>query len=161
MILSFGIVKKSEFVLRIQSIGRQLTLAPFIPLPSQLLHREPYLFCCVLSNESPSYLHMCLVVLRHRHHCSSAVFLFLILVPLWFLQQLGVCPFLHARNSKWLNFAVLPLIPVTVLGPSGVRTDRQAKWEDLASPLAAGHPLLLSDRRRVCWEEKREWFYVS
>lgn len=55
--------------------------------------------------------------------------------PLWFLQQLGMCPFLHTLNSKWLDVAVLPLIPVTVLGPAGVRKDRQAKVGGLWHPL--------------------------
>lgn len=56
MILSFRTVRKSVLFLRIQRVGSQLTLAPFIPLPSQLIHRNPSLFCCILSNENYSYL---------------------------------------------------------------------------------------------------------
>lgn len=73
--------------------------------------------------------------------------------PVWLLQQLGLCPFLHTLHMlsrKWLDFAVLPLIPVTVLGRG--QTDKQS-GRTVASPLAAGHPLLLPDRGRVYWEE--------
>lgn len=71
MILSFRFVKKSVFFLSIQRVGSQLTLAPFIPLPSQLIHRNPSLFCCILSNENYSYLpHM-----AGRHQTLTTVFI--------------------------------------------------------------------------------------
>lgn len=73
-----------NFVLRIQRVGKQLTLAPFIPLPPKLLHREAFLFCCALSSENPSHLHS----LSHRHQWSPLVLLFLILVLLFLILVL-------------------------------------------------------------------------
>lgn len=102
---------------------------------------------------------ICLVGTECWQQHSSAIFLLLILVlPTVvdlqsLLTQLVVWAFLHTLNNKWMTFASLPLIPVTVLGFGVVRKARQANVENVktlagkapaflpaVSPLAAASP---------------------
>lgn len=134
---SFRIVKKSEFCLEDSEGWEAINLVCLhlssTPASSQ---RALSLLLCSVSWEpltSPQVpgspqppTPVFISSLPHPHPTDD---------PLGFLQQLRVCPFLHTLSSKWLDFAVLPFIPVTVLGPGGVRTDRQAEWEDCGVPL--------------------------
>lgn len=79
MIISFRIVRNSEFVLSFQRVGSKLTLAFFIPLPSQLVESlvSFALFFLIITSH---IFQVCLLGIKPQQQHSSTTLLLLILV---------------------------------------------------------------------------------
>lgn len=80
MIISFRIVRNSEFVLSFQRLGSKLTLAYFIPLPSQLVESlvSFALFLLIITSH---IFQVCLLGIKLQQHSSTTLLLLILVLP--------------------------------------------------------------------------------